>query len=102
MYQAPSPLPGAGLMISGPPQGPSGVFPQVPPPITSAGPSLVPYPWQQAPPTFEGSPSLIPPLLPSTPSIQQGVGVAVVPQQPAPQSTQQLLHDQSPSPETEI
>ena len=87
-------------MISGPPRGPLGDFTQFAPPFTSSGPSLAPYPWQQAPPTADpaGGPSIIPPLLPSTPNIQQGT--TVPPQQPAPQSSQQPL--QSPSPETEI
>ena len=102
MYQAPSPLPGAGLIIGGPPQGALGDLQRRQHPFTSAGFSLGSYPWQQAPPTTgtAGGPSLIPPLLPSTPNIQQGGGL--LPQQPAPQSSQQPLLGQSPSPETEI
>lgn len=102
MYQVPSPLPGAGLMIGGPPQGALGDLQQLQHPFTSTGPSLGLYPWQQAPPTrgTPVGPSLIPPLLPSTPNTQQGG--SLLPQQPAPQSSQQPLLGQSPSPETEI
>lgn len=91
-------------MISGPPQGLLGAYPQAPPPLMSSGPSMAPYPWQPAAPTFvtAGSPALRPPLLPSPPNIPQSVGVAVSPRQPAPLCSEQPLPLRSMSPETEI
>ena len=95
-------MPGAGLMISGPPRGLLGAFPQAPPPLISSGPSVAPYPWQQAPPTLVGGPAHHPPLLPTTPNIQQGGGEAVSMQEPVTLSSEHPLPTRSMSPETEI